>query len=447
MNDILGFLFVGGFVLLGVLNIAAKIYNCFDHTHYDKEKLRPDAKIIDVKRRVVGGKNDKKICTTVTFDDGFEFDSYKTDRDNSFFSYRIQVSKETSEEILNDAIRAHQKACGMEPKKREAEPVVRKTAPVPPRKAPEPAQRAEKEKTLEAEFLETYLQTRSKPLGDEETAWNWMVNRILYFKRKGLGREELWELERNIVMNLSNCYQKYFEDFLTLAGDMTPIVLACEQLLEEGRGQEAKKVAEPYLKWLLAHPEKYDAGHYCVQCKEEAMLCYLEGMPLKGPRAEDNYTAFLVLYCRILDHIMPGTKEEIEAKEKEKEHLLWIAAKLSPCNATVWEAMAKLKSSQNELYYQDCIDKALRYSVRTGEPYGLGTVYGNLAIHYAVRDPELAKALCIVCRRYGGEPIAAEYVLRKRNVPDPVDPDALLRNAGIQIGFSQIVMNIQNSQK
>ena len=106
-----GFLFVSIAVLIAVLNIAVQIYNMFDHNHYNEETLRTDAKIVNVKQMTVGSKNDKKICTTVTFDDGFVFESHKTDRDDSFFSYRIQVTEATRKEILEDAMEAHQKAC------------------------------------------------------------------------------------------------------------------------------------------------------------------------------------------------------------------------------------------------------------------------------------------------------------------------------------------------
>ena len=37
------------------------------------------------------------------FDDGFEYVSHKTDREDSFLSYRIQVTEETKKRILNDA--------------------------------------------------------------------------------------------------------------------------------------------------------------------------------------------------------------------------------------------------------------------------------------------------------------------------------------------------------
>lgn len=66
---------------------------------------------MDVKQDTVAGKNDKKIRIEVLFDDGFEYVSHKTDREDSFLSYRIQVTEETKKRILNDAMEAHRKAC------------------------------------------------------------------------------------------------------------------------------------------------------------------------------------------------------------------------------------------------------------------------------------------------------------------------------------------------
>lgn len=107
-----GYLLVGGAVLVAILNIYSWIYNLFSHSSAkDYKNLRRDAKIVSVKRDTVGGKNDKKIRTEVIFDDGFEYISHKTDRDDSFLSYRIQVTEATAREILEDALESHQKAC------------------------------------------------------------------------------------------------------------------------------------------------------------------------------------------------------------------------------------------------------------------------------------------------------------------------------------------------
>ena len=109
---IVGYLLVGGAVLVALLNIYSWIYNLFSHSSAkDYKNLRHDAKIVNVNRDTVGSKNDKKIRTTVVFDDGFEYISHKTDRDDSFFSYQIQITEATKKEILVDAMEAHQKAC------------------------------------------------------------------------------------------------------------------------------------------------------------------------------------------------------------------------------------------------------------------------------------------------------------------------------------------------
>lgn len=111
-SELFKVLFLGGLALVAVLNIYDWIYNAFSHTNKRSCKnLRPDAEIANVKEYTVGGKNDKKIRTVVTFDDGFEYVSHKTDRENHLMSYRIQVTEATRKKILEDAMQAHQKAC------------------------------------------------------------------------------------------------------------------------------------------------------------------------------------------------------------------------------------------------------------------------------------------------------------------------------------------------
>ena len=80
--DFGGILFFGVFFLGAALHSCSSIYHAFSHS---------------------GGKNDKKIRTEVIFDDGFEYVSHKTDREDSFLSYRIRVTEETKKRILNDA--------------------------------------------------------------------------------------------------------------------------------------------------------------------------------------------------------------------------------------------------------------------------------------------------------------------------------------------------------
>lgn len=430
-------LFMGGLVLLWVLSIIGKVYSWFDHSHSGKNlNLRQDAKVAKVDKNVVGSKNSKKIQTIVTFEDGFQYETYQTDRENGILSYKISVSEASMKEILRKATEAHDKACGVSGKKTSPSisPVDQPSPETLEVKQNKPAPKPQM--SLQDEFMSVYLQTRSKPLGAEEDAWTWVVEQIVSLKLRGLDRELVTELLCNVVTNLTNSYRRHFSDFMKLAGDMTPIVISCERLLEQGKGQEAKAIADPYLQYLLANPGLYTQNQICVQNRAEELLCLLENIDTNVPKAQDNYTMFFVMYCRILDNILHNTAEEAAQANREKEKYLQYAAKLSPCNATVWEAMARIYISGDEKQYRGYINKALKYSLREGEPYGLGAVYANMAMHYVNRDPKLSRALCTVCRRYGGNPVAAEFVLSRMNVPEAENADEVVLNAGIWVGFS-----------
>lgn len=423
-----------GFGILAVITLCFKVYELFNHSHCaNPAKLRVNARIVDVKHTKVGTKNDVKICTEVYFDDGFRYETYQTDRENHFFSYTVGVGRETSNEILERAKEAHQKA--LEKAQRRRQCAVDNL--------PNDSQEKKRE-NLEREYTKTYLQTQSKPLGGEEEAWNWMRERLQYFKAAGLEQDKLAELGCNVVLNLPESYRKFLPDFLALAGGVTPILLACGRLLADEKAQAAKETAAPYLQYLLAHPEKYAQGRSCIQSREEAMLCQLEGCKLDGPPTEDNYTLFFLVYCKILDNILAFSPEEADARKREKLRCLKIAARISPCNAAVWKELAAIYLNQDEPY-QEYSGKALRYCLEKGEPFGLGAIYGDMAVHYAEKDPVLAKALCMVSKMNDGKPFAAEYILSKKDVAEPEYPRTVLRNAGIQEGFSPLVKAVREA--
>lgn len=101
-------------VALLALYIGSRIYNSQNHTKYDEEKLRKNAKVIDVKWKEVGDKSHRKFRTTVTFDDSFQFISHYTDRENHFGYYEISLSKELKRQVLEDAIEVHAALVGDE---------------------------------------------------------------------------------------------------------------------------------------------------------------------------------------------------------------------------------------------------------------------------------------------------------------------------------------------
>lgn len=294
--------------------------------------------------------------------------------------------------------------------------------------------------TPEARLREAVMQTLSPPLGNQEEAWKWVTGEIRALKAAGIAPEHLQILERNVLFNLTEVYCQRFNEFKELAGDATSIIMTCEELLAKDLAEKAKAVADPYLEWLLANPAEWDCGQLCFQGPIEiAMYAFEHPYVTSGEAADDNYTHFLVLYCRILDAILPDTVNAIDEKEAVKRQVLDIALKISPCNSTVWNAVAMI-NSDNPTAFRECCDKALRYCVRSGMPYGLGQVYSDMALHYAVTQPELGWALSEVAEVYDGEPLGAMLVLSKRGYsPAPgANAISILEQEGIQIGYSAL---------
>lgn len=98
-------------LVLGVVvyNICGDVHSWSDHYGWGKNST-PDkeAKIQNItSERVQFARNEAKFKTTVTFSDGFYFITYKTNRDNSVLTYKIYISDELKNEIINSAIKQH----------------------------------------------------------------------------------------------------------------------------------------------------------------------------------------------------------------------------------------------------------------------------------------------------------------------------------------------------
>lgn len=83
-------------------------YSQRDHYKLDKGcVLRDNAKVVDVDHRFVGSKQERKIRTDVTFDDGFTYISYTTSRDDGFLSYTVSLTDKEVALIVDVAIAVH----------------------------------------------------------------------------------------------------------------------------------------------------------------------------------------------------------------------------------------------------------------------------------------------------------------------------------------------------
>lgn len=300
----------------------------------------------------------------------------------------------------------------------------------------------ESDNTLEKDFFDVYLQAKGTPLGNPMDAWNWIMEKIAYFKENGLDRNKLYSLEGNVLLYLTPCYLSHFAEFQTTVDDVAPVIQTCEFLLKAENPLMSKQIAEPYVRYVESIQEEYLEGHFCVQGKNEFYLLWTDHEEMRGFNpTKDNYTYLFVMYCRILDCILYSTEQEYNYAQSEKRRLLNIARTISPCNATVWEALSRVSNSEEE--YSEYISLALKYSLRPGEPYGIGAVYRNLATHYLQKDLELFEALYEFTEKYNGDTTMLIYILSKINQEPreriPLnEAENILKAAGIQVGLSEL---------
>ena len=287
--------------------------------------------------------------------------------------------------------------------------------------------------SLKNEFMEAYLSTRERPfLNSQEEAWNWACDQVRSFRQRGLDEELIFFLEANMIQFLPEAYIAHFEDFLALSGNVNPVIIACEERRDAGDAEGAKQAIEPWIKYMDEHPEAYAEGKYCLTSPAEVALFMLETGIIDLELTDLNYTALILEYCKVLNASLESNGNVYEKKSETKLNYLKLASEMSPCNARVWEALAGLNTDE----YNEYIEKALLYST---DDDTLASVYANLALKYSANDkPELADALCTLCERYGGNALAAKYVLIHTDYEKPADYEALIKDAGIQIGFSEM---------
>ena len=92
--------------------IGRSIYHLFDHTKWDECSM-PDlnAKIVDIHtEKVIYVKNGAKFKTTILFSDGFRFITHKTNREDGFLTYHIDIDESLMNEIMEKSISVHKKA-------------------------------------------------------------------------------------------------------------------------------------------------------------------------------------------------------------------------------------------------------------------------------------------------------------------------------------------------
>ena len=295
-------------------------------------------------------------------------------------------------------------------------------------------------KQEEIAFKDALMQTSYPPLRNEDEAWDWACGQIARFKEEGLDGDLMLLLERNVLINLTGAYERNCDAFLGLAESAAPIVLTCEMLLNSGNASKAEEIADPYYSWLMQYEDRWGKGQLCFQGMVEASLYHIEHPEeMRLETADDSYTHFLVVYCRILGSILSETAQDAELRLEKQREALDIALRMSPCNFTVWNALANAYTGDEERF-GEYAEKALRYCYQPGQPYGFGQVYADMAMHYALSNQQLGWALSKASEEYEGDPMGAMFLLAKLGYDASPDDDweSVLEVHGIQVGIGDI---------
>ena len=269
-----------------------------------------------------------------------------------------------------------------------------------------------------------------------------VMERIEYFRKNGVPENALYELEGKILMFMPDFVVENFEEFYRfLKEDISSIYITMELLMAKGDFAAAKKIADPLAAYLERHKAALIDGRHCHQNPFESALYIVETQgDLSTESTQDNYTAFLVAYARILQNtkIVRHNQEMFRMAESRK-YLKW-AQEMSPQNASVWLYLG-VSYNDNETLQLQYYKRALQYCYLKDGDYGLTKIYECLAIHYLGKNQlELAAALKELIVALGENPLMLSFLLAKRNVPACRSFRDILRKNDIQIGFSPLVL-------
>ncbi len=289
--------------------------------------------------------------------------------------------------------------------------------------------------------------TMYTPLGGADEAWDWALGRLRVYRDAGVTDMHLLRLQINVVEVLNAQFAAHVEDYLEAAGNNLAIVLVCNKYLEQGKPDEAKKVTEPYLRYLEDHPELFEDGHLELQTEtDRAIYEDFHGSVPDERIRNDGIVLFLLMNQQRKRSVLISGPEEMDRTNRDTERWMTAASKLSPCDAQVWLELARARSSGDTPAFRSTIRRAMQYA--KDEPT-LGRAYAELAMSRLAKEPQLASALCTLAQVYGEMAIAPRYLMSKLGVPAVPRPTAekTVEAAGIQIGLDPRIREILKRTK
>ncbi len=316
-----------------------------------------------------------------------------------------------------------------------------------PQTDPSRAFRDREDMSLTEALKQDVAATMYPPLGGADEAWDWALGRLRVYRDAGVTDMHLLRLQINVVEVLNAQYAEHVEDYLEATGNNLAIVMVCNKYLDQGKPNEAKKVTEPYLRYLEDHPELFEDGHLELQTgTDRAIYKEFHGSVPDERIRNDGIVLFLLMNQQRKRSVLISGPEEMDRTNRDTERWMTAAAKLSPCDAQVWLELARARSSGDTPAFRSTIRRAMQYA--KDEPT-LGRAYAELAMSRLAKEPQLASALCTMAQVYGEMAIAPRYLMSKLGVPAVPRPTAekTVEAAGIQIGLDPRIREILKRTK
>lgn len=279
-------------------------------------------------------------------------------------------------------------------------------------------------------------------------SWEALLERLRAYH--GRGERGLLLLRLQIA-----AVEQYFEDYaanvpayLEAVGSNDPILLICNRQLQAGNPREARRLAEPYLRYLDSSPALFRDGHLELDGPlDRAVYESFREESAAGRLRPAGIVHFVLLYQSILRAIPMPEPAVYEKETAASERRLLEAVKLSPCDARLWLELARCRRAGDTPAFRSTIRRVLEYAPE--EPL-LGEAYAELAMSRLGKEPELASALCTLAQVYGDPAIAPRVLLGQMGTAPVGRPAAerMAREAGIQIGLNpRIVKLLQSIQE
>ncbi len=299
------------------------------------------------------------------------------------------------------------------------------------------------------EYLTTLISCSSAPMDrNDASKANYLIKKILYFRKNGIPNEMLYALASKIVIFCTEYYENNFEDFLAIMGNsLTPAAMAIEEIGID-KPEQIVRISAPiiaYIKKIAA--TKNLAECVCIGNTFEIIMCSIENVENKVIKiVGNNWNLFFAKYFKIMLDIRYAGKstkyladavdfaEYVEVLCRENSLILYYIA-------LCYDIVGKREKAN--LAYHNALEKAFDENI-------LAAIYISLSTRCAEGgNEELCHCLLDIAMEYSNKPVAypgiSADMMKKllfpfhKNELNYLDKLKFLKDNRIHIGYSRLV--------